>query len=104
MVNAALAAAAGSGVMTEHTPGPWEAGEFADRTGDWLVSAKRQRYFVADVYTEADARLIAAAPDMLAALKQIHHYETIRDPNRGELFLGALHAVEAAIAKVEGKP
>ena len=40
-----------------------------------------------------------AAPDMLAALKQIHHYETIRDPNWGELFLGALRADEAAIPK-----
>ncbi|HKF08010.1 MAG TPA: hypothetical protein VKB89_04710 [Xanthobacteraceae bacterium] len=44
-----------------------------------------------------------AAPDMLAALKQIHHYETIRDPNWGELFLGALRADEAAIPKAEAR-
>jgi hypothetical protein len=54
---------------------------------------------------QAELLLRAAdiADDMLAALKQIHHYETIHDPNRGELYLGAIRAVEQAIAKAGGE-
>lgn len=59
---------------------------------DWLCG----------LLTEADTknkRLRALNAKMLKALQQIHYYETCRDPNRGELFLGALKAVEAAIAE-----
>lgn len=68
---------------TTHTPGPWTAQERHER-GDWRVSEIRlddQRTIgavysddVSDDAFEANARLIAAAPDLLAAC------EPMRDP------------------------
>jgi hypothetical protein len=56
---------------TQHTPGPWHIGE----SNPWLVYAP-DGYAVADTRTyhgrhadtKADARLIAASPELLAAL------------------------------------
>jgi hypothetical protein len=46
-------------------------------------------------------RLRALNDEMLAALKQIYRYETVYDPNRGELFNGAINAVRIAIQNAE---
>lgn len=60
---------------TKHTPGPWRACVWdpmerphvhADVPGERVCTAKRDLPL-----TAADARLIAAAPDLLEALKQI---------------------------------
>ena len=71
--------------MEQHTPGPWEAvpvipdGLFIKREGTWEV--RTASYDVcANVYSggpirsEADARLIAAAPALLAALQRAVPY------------------------------
>ena len=54
--------------MTEHTPGPWEAvavTPYAQKTNRrWLINPD-----VAVCKTDANARLIAAAPDLLEACK-----------------------------------
>ena len=55
--------------MTEHTPGPWQD------AGGWFVTAPERQLVVAEVYAvgrpdeevDANTRLIAAAPDLLAA-------------------------------------
>ena len=61
--------------MSEHTPGPWEAKnpEFGyvvcELTGGWSVvalEADPNKY-----EPEADARLIAAAPELLEALEMM---------------------------------
>ena len=59
--------------MTQHTPGPWEAG-LLDSTGVPIYSGPTDEAevlaYVSDVNsgdTEANARLIAAAPALLAA-------------------------------------
>ncbi len=51
---------------------------------------------------DADARLIAAAPDLLAALKKLHEYAHafIGDMHRQDI--EAFTAASAAIAKAEG--
>lgn len=53
---------------------------------------------------EANARLIAAAPDLLEALKRVEHYlqgdRTGRDFEESDV----VGIVQAAIAKAEGKP
>ena len=56
--------------MTQHTPGKWaEAGMLIlDDDGNMLAEVF---YDGPDGHGEANARLIAAAPELLAALKQI---------------------------------
>ena len=89
--------------MSKHTPGPWWiAGTATIRAGQdaWIASIKwRNR--------EANARLIAAAPEMLAALrKAITYVELCCDETDGEEAAEAKHDLDgarAAIAKAEGR-
>ena len=78
-----------------HTPGPWEV-----REHEGLFAFAWERGFVIESDSveqdRADARLIAAAPELLAALKAV--YATLYD-NQCEIGLQAA----AAIAKAEGK-
>ncbi len=102
-------------MKTNHTPGPWKVDEA--RTGpygdyDSSIIARDgltyigtitgdDRHGTADQYdaavpaqeAHANARLIAAAPELLAALKHL-----IRDGGPGDF-----PTAEAAIAKAEGK-
>ena len=52
----------------KHTPGPYEVTGCA--TTDRYVRIWSQSQHVANVFTEADARLFAAAPDLLQACKE----------------------------------
>ena len=53
--------------MAEHTPGPWEVQRsFVLGLPDWRV--RRGSVLVATVDSEADARLMATAPDLLEVL------------------------------------
>jgi hypothetical protein len=59
-------------MSASHTPGPWRAEPCGDGfvityndAGNWLATVWED----GDGNEEADARLIAAAPDLLAALK-----------------------------------
>lgn len=62
-----------------HTPGPWEATAPSAANGWWIVSAAHGEVGSGDGgYEEADARLIAAAPDMLAALQVVEcHFDAV---------------------------
>jgi hypothetical protein len=89
-----------------HTPGPWRhSAESVDP--EWSVVTTSGGAVIANVNAdckqEANARLIAAAPDLLAALKQFIHLaenDTLRtsDADR-ESLLDALTAANAALAK-----
>lgn len=100
--------------MSKHTPGPWKFQEV-----DWqpralksdllVFPAKMPSAAIALLYRdndadEANARLIAAAPDLLEALQSValHFDEWVIDE---EAFEGCLK-VRAAIAKAteEGTP
>ncbi len=92
---------------SEHTPGPWaaETGYVMARHGDLTT-------FVADCGRNAEvcaanARLIAAAPDLLAACKLLADYadlDVYGKDDRGEKMLDkAIAAAYAVIAKAEGK-
>lgn len=101
-----------------HTPGPWKVAGFAgehDEGGARIASVKDGQSVC---YTAlairgmwgqyiADANLIAAAPDLLAALKAVtYHFETTRDfalGNEDAESYTAVDAARAAIAKAEGK-
>jgi len=93
---------------TSHTPGPWEAaerGDYADFDGDSrvILGDDRRIAVVQDsgsIEDAANARLIAAAPDMLEAL------HTLIINNRmgvtGQLARAGWAKARAAISKAEG--
>ncbi len=94
--------------MTTHTPGPWESDESLrsikvkgrwESIPTWTIWPcdldNGVRWIAQHIDSTADARLIAAAPDLLAALKTI-----VGSAKRG--FPGN-EAALAAIAKAEGK-
>jgi len=84
--------------MSKHTPGPWAVAD----VGEVVVCATGRT--LCDVYSspatgdeqaDADAHLIAAAPDMLAALELLLPYlEDCRMDSEAR----------AAIAKAKGQP
>lgn len=98
-----------------HTPGPWTAtrGEcegkpesWFDVTAPWPECGPDERQNIAMIYgrdpVEANARLIAAAPDLLAALKAITD-PAYGNPGYPEENKQIEAQAEAAIAKAEGR-
>jgi hypothetical protein len=100
----------GGDLMT-HTPGPWVAGHFDD-IGDEIVIQTHEGEYVASIdcdgayegkiakCIDANAALIAAAPDLLAALVNLYGIavdEGIVGDNT------TLEAARAAIAKAKGE-
>lgn len=86
-------------MTSQHTPGPWEITSISMERGDIGIGSKEGRFLIAEVTNAAsfgdmlvgamkrgggnlrqedastqfaNARLIAAAPDLLAALKRAH--------------------------------
>ena len=113
--------------MTEakHTPGPWVVGNRYTATGVYTTNGGlvanthgAQRNFRRDehiIEQDANARLIAAAPDMLEALRAAraeivslewaHFNEFGRPGDTFDAWLSnneALPVIDAAIAKAEG--
>ena len=105
--------------LSKHTPGPWSynmRGQIAPcKEGDMFLDLHRQ---VAAVYahggqadvTKANARLIAAAPDMLAQLKRnaqglrnLLEFDWITDEGHREWIQEAINEVDAVVDKAEGK-
>lgn len=83
-----------------HTPGPWsEPVNYASR---FEVQGSNKRVAIAD--TLQDARLIAAAPDLLEALQAIvaaSHFPNACTPG----LMDAIDKARAAIAKaINGEP
>lgn len=76
---------------TNHTPGPWNSASTGNHQG--LVISEANGANVATTYDKADATLIAAAPDMLAALQAI-----LPHINAGEALL-ARTAINKALGK-----
>jgi hypothetical protein len=105
--------------MTKHTPGPWKAQMREGYVGQWeVVSTCETEWWIADAapYNEqANARLIAAAPELLEALVwMVENDETyegdepIREHNgrtwneMNAYWIEGLNRARAAIAKAEG--
>lgn len=89
-----------------HTPGPWS---FRGCDGGWAIDFNEDQEQVVDyVYEEADARLIAAAPELLEALEDIaNDYAERFDMDSQSTNPGMKVVVEnarAAIAKARGTP
>lgn len=96
-----------------HTPGPWELSEYRppydDMGGDHSIGYTDADGVFWEIATlepwrgsrHADARLIAAAPDMLAALEEIESLP-VDDYGCREIPPGFLDKARAAIAKARG--
>jgi hypothetical protein len=99
-----------------HTPGPWHADAIAEN-GDIRINCEPLPIVIASVHNAAsvddvmfgrfsrvqwdNARLIAAAPDLLAALKSLVPADFAEHPGD---FTPDWHAARAAIAKATGEP
>lgn len=90
--------------MSKHTPGPWTA---CNNNGYsiWRITSVSRT--VAEVVgdsaeTEANAHLIAVAPEMLELLRDVRRY--VADANlRGDGYAEIdLKAIDALLAKIEG--
>lgn len=92
-------------MKTQHTPGPWNVGQ--DSTAIKASGAIIARTFHwANQYTpieegHANAKLIAAAPDLLAALRMVSEIWS-HDQTANLHPESPLAIVRAALAKVEG--
>lgn len=106
--------------MSEHTPGPWTISgpSKPDNVGgrDWAV-VDGNLLIVAEAFevparavtfpAEANARLIAAAPDLLEAARKLHKQIAfdvfVDDQGHRAVMLQAFREIEMAIAKAEGR-
>lgn len=103
--------------ISKHTPGPWT---LDDRGYKYIVSKSGNGYITRDICRldgstmaalaqEANARLIAAAPELLEALEELlrYHENDIRIDYEGTRFykerLDELKPFHALIAKAKGE-
>ena len=102
---------------TKHTPGPWQIAQpkgagtarfiWRNDEGPGFAGETNTNYRMVarDVHSEADARLIACAPDLLAALRllldglQTYAPEFLHGLPKADY----IRAARAAIAKAEGR-
>ncbi len=81
-----------------YTPGPWTLTSYG---AQWQVEDARGDRLIADAYgTGANARLIAAAPDLLEALEKVQLAYGSYGPNASHPHIW--EAVSDAIAKATG--
>lgn len=91
--------------MSKHTPGPWHAGRGQQSTivydaEGWGVASATVFHGRTEPETSiANASLIAAAPDLLAALELV-----LDDPQSLDGRPRTYEAARAAIAKAKGLP
>jgi hypothetical protein len=92
------------------TPGPWIAECVGDTGGEnpvdvWEINNGYTR--IAEYVSDKDARLIAAAPELLEVLKKLSRLAPSNEGLGGraplDAFLMLAHEARAAIAKAEGK-
>jgi hypothetical protein len=105
-------------IEAKHTPAPWTIEEYGDDEAPTLVIHRGQTEnricFMATpgshgdpAIIEADAHLIAAAPDLLQELKRLRaRYARCAalHGNTEETINTSLESVDAAIAKANGAP
>ena len=84
----------------KHTPGPWKAFSTWVDGADGSTVAETGLPTTPTRLAAANAELIAAAPDLLAALRGMLDVQSSRDPFKER---EAERAALAAIAKAEGR-
>jgi hypothetical protein len=91
--------------MSGHTPGPWLMEPYLDKPGEYEIAPAGadglpdwSREVALTCSSDADARLIAAAPELLAALRDL-----VAMSGCSEEGVDIWDAARAAIAKAEGR-
>jgi len=97
---------------TKHTPGPWWVGEEDSFDGiavmyrDGMVPVANVQTGYTDRNSEANARLIAAAPDLLAACVSLSSMEIFTESAADDdiciITVATVRKIRAAIAKATG--
>ena len=87
--------------MSTHTPGPWLSHD--KLTHSEIVTNEHGSTVVAEVYTEADAHLIATAPELLEALSTSIYLLSESELDLETALHRALEHMQAAIAKAKGE-
>jgi hypothetical protein len=95
------------GKMSKPTPGPWKVVDFSQSENlIFIAENKSNGMCIADINTNehegsflANARLIAAAPDLLEAMRSV----AIADRLNISEWNAAMRLVDAAIAKANGE-
>ena len=99
-----------------HTPGPWKAFKVNPASGDWGHRVLGPNNHELDLTVQmpdpdeeaANAHLIAAAPKLLALVRDIRNLDHVNLAHGDKALLEDLRewkaAARAAIAKAEGKP
>lgn len=98
--------------MSAHTPGPWVARPDPNGSStDWVIGTTNEKLPVDEVAVcnAKDARLIAAAPELLEAAKEFAENflrDELDDPELcfSDRHHAAIRSLFDAIAKAEGKP
>ena len=95
-------------MTTNHTPGPWEVRPSSNPKNGTLwrdvvsTGCEYSPSYVGEAL-EADARLIAAAPELLEALDELLAELDSREPPQGCIYrdTGGMELARSAIAKAE---
>ena len=96
----------------EHTPGPWKLNNNIGHKGELGILADAAPCIIAimgnqkawPIEAEANANLIAAAPDLLNALElALATIERLKPPTPYDSTQGTRDVINAAIAKAQGK-
>ena len=100
-------------MMGKHTVGPWSTKELANYAQPgWVVTwpdtskpgVHNRRLDYNGSFTEADARLIAAAPELLEALEDaIHYIAAIMEATEGDKISRSFLMSMTAIKKARGE-
>lgn len=95
-------------MSAKHTPGPWTAAAGRILGGFGAVAKMVDQSTNYRAQQEADARLIAAAPELLAALEWLVRdadcdYTSPEDSDRRVVMVSTVEAARAAVAKARGK-
>jgi hypothetical protein len=98
--------------MSKHTPGPWEVVPedraesrwiIGDEEGGSIASCEPAGPWITSAQADANARLIAAAPDLLAVLRDMLLWaDTPQQEASPSWIIGACERARAAIAKAGG--
>ena len=96
----------------KHTPGPWKYERSPHHTAVWLIDYATKKNIgethhyaaMGEVRSyEADARLIAAAPELLDAVFMLLGCTDLNTDDLDETSIEAIEMARQAIAKAEGR-